>query len=273
MSSDPVITRHKKGTHKPLVSALVYHLALVSCLLFFPAQAQSQATPAPAVAFIMGFDEHPTIFGSAWSLRIYAEAFRRLGIRWEPGFYPLARRTALMDAGTIDGDAARVQGYGSAHPNLVRVEESVMDFGFALYTASPTLKLQRLEDLPNSPYLAEYRRGILLCERKLKELVVPKNLSDITSEAQGLKKLLAGRTDLYCELDTVVQQALSSPEFKGVANIRKVIGIGSLPTYPYLHKKHAALAPRLAAVLRQMKAEGLIETYRIQAERDLGWKQ
>jgi polar amino acid transport system substrate-binding protein len=45
-----------------------------------------------------------------------------------------------------------------------------------------------------------------------------------------------------------------------------------VPTYPYLHRKHADLAPRLAAVLKQMKSEGLIKAYRLQVERDLGWR-
>jgi hypothetical protein len=69
-----------------------------------------------------------------------------------------------------------------------------------------------------------------------------------------------------------VLQELQQPEFKG-ANVRKVVSIGkTVPTYPYVNKKHAELAPRLAAVLKQMKAEGLIEVYRKQVERDLGWQ-
>jgi hypothetical protein len=35
--------------------------------------------------------------------------------------------------------------------------------------------------------------------------------------------------------------------------------------YPYLHKKHVALAPSLAAVLKQMKADGSFERYREEA--------
>jgi len=31
--------------------------------------------------------------------------------------------------------------------------------------------------------------------------------------------------------------------------------------YPFLHKKHANLAPKLAEVLKQMKAEGLFGQY------------
>lgn len=42
-----------------------------------------------------------------------------------------------------------------------------------------------------------------------------------------------------------------------------------LQLYPYLQRRHAALAPRLAATLRQMKAEGLFERYRVEVLRQL----
>jgi hypothetical protein len=47
----------------------------------------------------------------------------------------------------------------------------------------------------------------------------------------------------------------------------------SVPTYTYLHKKHTELAPRLAATFKKMKAEGLIEAYRLQIEREMGWSK
>lgn len=248
-------------------------LILLTCFLFSASPVFSQTGAATPVPFIMGFDEDPKVFGTAWSMRIYTEAFKRLGIPMQANFYPLARRAALVDEGAIDGDAARVHGFGAAHPNAVRVEESIMDFNFALFTAHPTLPLQRLDDLAGSSLLAEYRRGILFCENSLKPLVPPERLSNVTSEQQGLKKLLAKRTDVYCELESVVKQGLASPELKGTTGIRKIITIGHLQTYPYFNRKRADLAPRMAATLKQMKAEGLIDTFRQQAERELGWTQ
>lgn len=113
-----------------------------------------------------------------------------------------------------------------------------------------------------------------MCENTLKPLVTADRLSDVTTEDQGLKKLLAGRTDLYCDIDLYVLQLLNSPEFKGATKIRKVFDLGkSVPTYPYLHKKHAELAPRMAVVLRKMKEEGLIESYRRQVEKEMGWRR
>lgn len=231
----------------------------------------STVVAAPPEPFVLGADADATSFGSRWAILAYTEAFRRMGIALQINHYPLARRAALVDAGEIDGDAGRIYEYAAAHPTLVRVEEAFSQHNFALYTARPTLHLQRLEDLRASSLIVEYRRGILLCENTLKRWVPAERLSNISSEEQGLSKLLAGRTDLYCELDYPVRTVLNQPAFKGDTRIHQVLSLGTIKIYPYLHSKHADLALRLAATLRQMKAEGLIEAYRVQAEKELGW--
>ena len=102
-------------------------------------------------------------------------------------------------------------------------------------------------------------------------MVQADHLSDVLGVDQGVKKLLVGCADLYCDIDAWVREQLVSPEIKGAARVRKVVDLGkSVPTYPYLNKKHAALAPRMAEVIKKMKAEGLIEGYRLQVERELG---
>ena len=229
------------------------------------------ALATPPERFVLGADADPSAYGSRWTVLGYTEAFRRLGIPLQINHYPLARRTALGDTGEIDGDAGRIYEYGAAHPNLVRVEEAFTEHSFALYSALPESRLRGLEDLRSSNLTVEFRRGIFFCENTLKRWVPAERLSDISSEEQGLSKLLAGRTDLYCELEYPVRTVLNSPPFKGETRIRPVLNLGTIKTYPYLHRKHADLAPRLAAVLKQMKAEGLIEAYRLQVEKELGW--
>lgn len=38
--------------------------------------------------------------------------------------------------------------------------------------------------------------------------------------------------------------------------------LATIPLYPYLHKKHQALVPQIAEVLRKMEARGQIEAIR-----------
>jgi hypothetical protein len=201
--------------------------------------------------------------------RVYTEAFRRLGLPVEFAAYSLSRRAALAEEGTIDGEMARVRAYGDAHPRLVRVEEPVYDFSFALYSARPGLRLARLDDLVGKGWSVEYRRGILLCQQELERRIPRDHLSDVATPEQGVRKLVDGRTDLYCDLDEFLVEAVARPEFQG-RPVRRVLRFATLPTYAYLGERHAALARRLAAVLKQMRAEGLLERYLREVRKDGG---
>jgi hypothetical protein len=252
-------------------------LLFAVCLAFAATPAASQGLVTVNKPFIVTAGGEPDTWGSRLGLLIYTEAFKRLGMTFRMEYYTLARGAAMVEQGLADAELSRVYEYGVDRPYLVRVDESIVDLGFSIYTAKPGLRLERLEDLRSTALLVEYRRGLLLCESTLKPLVTAERLSDVSTREQGLKKLLAGRTDLYCEIDVYVMQELHTPEFKdlpNVAHVRKLISLGkSVPTFPYLNKKHAELAPRLASVLRQMKAQGLMETYQRQVERELGWVQ
>ncbi len=251
------LARSPEGRRAPrrLASALV----LAACLL---APAGAPAEPAAAAPFSVATDAAPGTRVYQLVSLIYAEAFRRLGLPVQVVTSKLARRSALASEGAIDCEASRIRAYGDANPQLIRVEEPLLDLTFALFTANPELSLRSLDDLAATSLLVEYRRGILLCESTLKRLVPPERLTSVATTEQGLKKLLAGRTDLYCDLDALyVQEALRAPEFAGAKGVRKVLTLASVPTYPYLDRRHAALAPRLAEVLRQMRAEGLIDAY------------
>jgi hypothetical protein len=91
----------------------------------------------------------------------------------------------------------------------------------------------------------------------------------VTSDAQGFNMLRLGRTEVHCTADLSAFTLQNSPEFKGSTITRRVVDIGSFPLHPYLHRKHAELATRLATVLRQMKSEGLIERYRTEVMREV----
>jgi hypothetical protein len=77
----------------------------------------------------------------------------------------------------------------------------------------------------------------------------------------GLRKLAAGRTDLYIDGELLVEATLARAEFRGTS-IRKVAVMEKINAHAFLHPKHRALAARLSATLVQMKREGLIERYR-----------
>lgn len=245
-------------------------MLFAACLL--PAQAPRAAPPAVA-PFVMGTDHDETTLVGKWYRRIYGEAFRRMEVPLTVTIMPIARLTVMANAGEIHGQPSRLAVYAEANPDQLRVDEVVHDMQLALFGFDPGARLgypKRLEELAQGKWAVEYQRGILLCEKTLKPLVPADKLSDITNTAQGMNKLRAGRTDLYCDFRLNLEAQLLTPEFRGVTGFRPVLDLGNaLPLYPYVHKSRAELAPKLAETLKKMKAEGLIERYFREARHEI----
>ena len=235
---------------------------LIACLALLavpPCPIRSE----PQHPFVMATDQPETAYEGKWARLVYQEAFRRLGVPLEVEVMPTQRVSAMVDSGAVDGQFMRVPAYADAHPEQVRVDEVIYEVGFALWVSNPALSLSRLQDLAATSLVGVYKRGVELCQRSLSPLVPAERLSSVATEHDGLRMLLSGRVDYYCEIDAALQSALYSPEFKGAAPVRPLLTIGDrILLYPYLYKTHAELAPRLAAVLKAMKAEGLLERFR-----------
>lgn len=236
-------------------------LALAATLLWASA-GRAQPTAAP---FVMATHQSATNFQGQWVRRIYTEAFRRLGVPAEVQAFPLQRMTEMLDRGEIDGDVGRVHGHALTHPDIVRVEESMYDVVFGLYTLDPAIELKRVEDLGGKTWRAVYVRGVAVCERLLKPHLAPENLSAVVADEQGMQMLAMGRADFFCSANHTMSDLASRERYRQLPPARLVLSMGTIPLYPYLHRRHAALAPRLAAVLRDMRAEGAIERFRLEA--------
>jgi hypothetical protein len=89
-------------------------------------------------------------------------------------------------------------------------------------------------------------------------------LSSVTHSILGLRKLAAGRTDLFIDGELLVESALTAAEFRGTS-IHKVAVMEELNGHSFLNSKHRALAGRLSETLAQMKREGLIKKFRTAA--------
>jgi hypothetical protein len=96
---------------------------------------------------------------------------------------------------------------------MIQIEESLIDLNFSFYTAGPIMRLAQLENLRTTNYLMEYRRGVLLCESAI-EKCLPARVSEAPTQEQDLLKLLARRTDFYCDLGLYVRQEVRSPALR-----------------------------------------------------------
>lgn len=196
---------------------------------------------------------------------IYTEAFRRLGYTLVYRGYPNKRAIAMSDAGEVDGEMHRYANYGDSHPNMVRVETPHFSSSFGAYAKRPLALGEGWAALAPTRYRVDYRAGSALCAAMLPAVVDAERLTEAYSAQSGLRKLVHGRTDVYVDVDAIVEQQLAQPEFAH-AGIRRVAVMESVGMHVFLYKTHRALAARLAATLDDMKREGLLEKYRIMAE-------
>ena len=208
----------------------------------------------------------PDSFLAKWLNMIYTEAFKRLNMEFEYKYTSPQRCMFLSDSGKVDGELWRVYDYSSEHPNLIRVEESPFSNRFCAYATAPDIKLSGWESLRDTDYKVEYRRGQKKTHEKLPGIVKPENLSTINHWTHGMNRLIAGRTDIYVDIEWTINEALKSDEFKD-SNIHIVGVMEIIPSHAFLHKKHKQLVPKLSAVLKEMKNEGLIEKYKAMVEK------
>jgi hypothetical protein len=191
---------------------------------------------------------------------VYTEAFKRLGMTFNYEQYPSKRASMMSDLGKADGELSRIYSYNETHPNVIRVEEPHWQSGFLAVATDPFIKLDGWASLAKTAYKVTYKRGIKGCENNLPNVVRPENLERVETNAQGLKKLLSGWTDLFIASEIDIVSDLQSDEFRHSG--LQIVGVmEKFTSHAFLHKKHKELAPKLAAVLKRMKQEGLVEGY------------
>jgi polar amino acid transport system substrate-binding protein len=222
------------------------------------------AAPLPEIV-LAGAEDVKNSFHGEWLQLIYDEAFRRLGYRLVYRAYPAKRSGAMSDQGSVAGEINRVADYGEQHPNLVRVDEAHFSMRFVAYSVGPKPVLNGWASLKGTSYRVEYRSGVAAAMKALPNYIAESRLSNVGSTPSGLRKLLRDRTDIFIDLERVVEGFLDDEEFKDA----KITGVGTMEEskfHAFLHKNHAQLAPALARTLRSMKTEGLVEQYRKKAE-------
>ncbi len=216
-------------------------------------------------SFVMVTSRPKDSFEGRWLSLIYTEALKRLGLTLVYEVYPSKRGSVLSDNGVVDGDLYRAYSYLDVHPNLRRVEASPFSVFISAFAIDPKMQLDGWESLKGTPYRVEYRRGIKVSKVNLTPIVPKEKLSIVNQIPRGLKKLIAKRTDVYVDVENWVIGILKTEAFRN-SGIRKVGVMEKTTTHAFLHKKHQELVPKLSKVIKDMKEEGFIEQYRVQAE-------
>lgn len=208
-------------------------------------------------------------YSGLWTYLVYEDAFERMGLELVFENYPPERCSFLSDHGKVDGELSRVHGYNLTHPNLVRVEESVSSISWTAYTVNPAIHVDGWESLRGSRYKVEYRKGLARAEYQLYELLSEEYVSSVRSVSQGLRKLVAGRTDIYVDIRETVASYLANDEFL----LKHILSAGLLEEvslHAFFHHKNASYVSALSATLKEMREDGSLDRYILAAEQQLG---
>lgn len=176
--------------------------------------------------------------------------FREVGQDAEVQVYPNASERSLLNAneGIDDGQALRVGGLDKLYPNLIQVPEPIITNDFVALGVNQRFATPDWNAL--RPYTVSYIIGW-----KVFEANVPTSIARTpVRDAEQMFTLLArGRVDVVLyERWQGLEQARAS----GVPALVMEPPLVSTPMYMYLHKKHAALVPRVARALAGLKQNG-----------------
>lgn len=197
-------------------------------------------------------------------IKVYTEAFRRLGYKFVFLDVPAMRASEYSNNGRVDGELARIYSYGDTYRNLIRVEEPHFTSRYYAYAATDQISLQSLESLRNSDYRVDCRRGVLFCRESVLKVLPENHLTEVNSVKQAVQRLLNGWNDVYIANTRTIQPFLESDEYRKLSHERKLFRVGlmgEVSSHAYLHKKHANLVVPLNDVLLQMKSEGIFQKF------------
>lgn len=216
---------------------------------------------------VLGSGINPPLVDTAYTpgflQTLVTEAFARLGLELEVIKLPAERALVNANKGIEDGNLLRIAGLEKIYPNLVRVPEKLMDTEFVGYS---------LKDIPQGDgwdrlgcCAVAYVKGWKIFETNARAAAT---LSAVGDPEQMFRLVKEGRIDvgLYEKW-----QGILLARKVGLKNYRVLEpAFVTKEQFMYLHKKHAALVPELARVLREMKRDG---TYQKIFDRTLGLLQ
>lgn len=230
---------------RPLTSLAILLLTFMSYQLVY-------AAPVFKMAFGQNPDQEAQYL---FYKQVYAATFEALGYQFEYKLCPSKRCSLEANRGDVDGEPQRIFKYNETYTNMVRVEEPIFVNRSIALVANPDIRINGLESLKDSPLRVDYIRGSVWSKRHLTPLVSPERLTEISTFEQSIKRLEAGHTDVLIGLEAPILRLLQMPPYNGISvSIAGVVGENY--SYPFVYKRHEALAPQIAEVLRKMKADG-----------------
>lgn len=182
---------------------------------------------------------------------VAGEAFRRAGVELKLTKLPPERALRDANAGFVDGDLARIAGIESRYPNLVRVPEKLVDWRFTAYSRDASIPARWEE-------MRRRRTGFVRGWKIYQMQLADSERVALADDAEQLFRLLdLGRIEVALHERWLGEALIRRMGIEGVHAIEPPLATREM--FIYVHRRHAALAPKLAEALRAIKAEGLYD--------------
>lgn len=177
------------------------------------------------------------------------EAFSRISIDFKLVSLPSERSLKAANVGEIDGEGLRVGGLSNRYPNLIQVPERYVGISFVAFSKDATIKINGWNSL--TPYRIGFITGWKMFEAKASGARV---VQKVDTPEQLFKMLNAGRIDLalYTKADGMV--LIRKDKYTAISPLMP--SLKDVDLFLYLNKKHAPLVDKLAAAIREIKADG-----------------
>ena len=194
-------------------------------------------------------------------LGVITEMYRRIGYQLREARLPVRRAAREPDAGEIDGELMRAVDPDQRFPDLITVPGALIEDDIVAFTAgNPAMLLNGWAGLGGRTVCT--RPSIAPIEEGLSAAPGVK-VSFAADSVQVFKLLKAGR----CDFAVLPRSAWIEAQEAGIGGLAEATPmLDHFTTYHQVGRRRAMLVPSLAAVLRQLRAEGYIA--RAQAEFD-----
>ena len=227
--------------------------AVGAALFALASLVSGMATAEPPVLVLNDTNDSPFTApdGSGFLDAIAGEAFRRVGVKLQLVKLPAERALINADLGIGDGDLTRVAGLETQYPNLVRVPAKLIDYTFTAFGKDAALPA-RWDAIRARP--VGHIKGWKIYEQ---QLVGAAHIVAAEDAGQLFRLLSLDRIDVALYERWLGVALLRKQGIKDVRPLEPALATREM--FIYLHKRHAALVPKLAAALSEIRAEGLYQ--------------
>jgi polar amino acid transport system substrate-binding protein len=224
-------------------------LVLAGALSSGAALAQAAAgTPSAATAITVSTNNTPLDRRALQALA--GEAFRRAGLEFKLVSLPSERSLNAANLGEVDGEGLRVAGLSAQYPNLVQVPERFLGVSFVAFAKDASIRLDQGWD-SLKPYSVAHIIGWKMFEANASTARV---VNKVDRPEQMFRMLEGDRVQLALYTRADGQALVRSLGLRDIVALSPALK--DVDMYLYLHRRHEALASRVAQALREMKADG-----------------